>query len=149
MTHRAAPRRLLAGTRARAGRRLVTSPTRTCARLTLRTRAGTSDEHITLAQCLTKACTIDGSIIVTTPQEVSLLDVRKEINFCAKTKIPVLGVVEARSPPPPPRPGRLLAGRAWQNTRVDSAASSFRSRLSPPSLPPPRSTAPHRAALPA
>lgn len=36
-------------------------------------------------------------ITVTTPQEVSLLDVRKEINFCAKTKIPVLGVVENMS----------------------------------------------------
>ena len=27
-------------------------------------------------------------------QEISLLDVRKEINFCKKTKIPILGVVE-------------------------------------------------------
>jgi Mrp family chromosome partitioning ATPase len=58
---------------------------------------GTSDEHISLAQYLKKASDVDGALIVTTPQEVSLLDVRKEINFCAKTKIPVLGVVENMS----------------------------------------------------
>lgn len=57
------------------------------------TPPGTSDEHLTLVQYL-KNCNIKGSIIVTTPQEVSLLDVRKEINFCKKTEIKVLGVVE-------------------------------------------------------
>eukprot|EP00172_Hildenbrandia_rubra_P002432 Plantae.Rhodophyta-Hildenbrandia_rubra.ctg32787.p1 GENE.Plantae.Rhodophyta-Hildenbrandia_rubra.ctg32787~~Plantae.Rhodophyta-Hildenbrandia_rubra.ctg32787.p1 ORF type:complete len:357 (-),score=74.80 Plantae.Rhodophyta-Hildenbrandia_rubra.ctg32787:905-1918(-) len=54
---------------------------------------GTSDEHITLVQCL-RECDVDGALIVTTPQEVSLLDVRKEINFCKKAGIKVLGVVE-------------------------------------------------------
>ena len=54
---------------------------------------GTSDEHISIAQYLTTSH-IDGAIIVTTPQEVALLDVRKEINFCKKTHIPILGVVE-------------------------------------------------------
>lgn len=44
---------------------------------------GTSDEHISIAQYL-KASHVDGAVIVTTPQEVSLLDVRKEINFCKK-----------------------------------------------------------------
>jgi Mrp family chromosome partitioning ATPase len=58
---------------------------------------GTSDEHISLAQYLKKASTVDGAVIVTTPQEVSLLDVRKELNFCYKTKIPVMGVVENMS----------------------------------------------------
>ena len=37
---------------------------------------------------------MDGALIVTTPQEVALLDVRKEINFCHKAGIKVLGVVE-------------------------------------------------------
>lgn len=41
-----------------------------------------------------KGTGIDGAIIVTTPQEVALLDVRKEINFCVKTGVPVIGVVE-------------------------------------------------------
>jgi NUBPL iron-transfer P-loop NTPase len=36
---------------------------------------------------------VDGAVVVTTPQEVSLADVRKELNFCKKTAIPVLGVV--------------------------------------------------------
>ena len=44
---------------------------------------GTSDEHISIAQYL-KASQVDGAVIVTTPQEISLLDVRKEINFCKK-----------------------------------------------------------------
>lgn len=35
--------------------------------------------------------------MVTTPQEVALADVRKELNFCIKTKIPILGVVENMS----------------------------------------------------
>lgn len=54
---------------------------------------GTSDEHISVAQLL-KGCGVDGALVVTTPQEVALADVRKEVNFCKKTGIPVLGVVE-------------------------------------------------------
>jgi hypothetical protein len=36
-------------------------------------------------------------VVVTTPQAVSISDVRKEINFCAKTNIPVLGIIENMS----------------------------------------------------
>eukprot|EP00249_Psilotum_nudum_P008706 c21460_g1_i1 orf=47-1291(+) len=57
---------------------------------------GTSDEHISIAQYL-KATNVDGAVIVTTPQEVSIIDVRKEINFCKKVGIPILGVVENMS----------------------------------------------------
>uniref|UniRef100_A0A1D1YYL7 Cytosolic Fe-S cluster assembly factor NBP35 n=1 Tax=Anthurium amnicola TaxID=1678845 RepID=A0A1D1YYL7_9ARAE len=57
---------------------------------------GTSDEHISIAQYLL-ATGIDGAIIITTPQQVSLIDVRKEINFCKKVGIKVLGVVENMS----------------------------------------------------
>ncbi|KAH7438715.1 hypothetical protein KP509_04G028200 [Ceratopteris richardii] len=57
---------------------------------------GTSDEHISIAQYL-KATSVDGAIVVTTPQDVSIIDVRKEINFCQKVGIPVLGVVENMS----------------------------------------------------
>ena len=38
-----------------------------------------------------------GAVIVTTPQEVALLDVRKEINFLKKTETKILGVVENMS----------------------------------------------------
>lgn len=58
---------------------------------------GTSDEHITIAQCL-KATQPDGAVIVTTPQEVAIIDVRKEINFCRKVGLRVLGVVENMTP---------------------------------------------------
>jgi len=64
--------------------------------LVIDTPPGTSDEHISIAQYL-KATKSDGAIIVTTPQEVSLSDVRKEISFCRKTNIPIVGVVENMS----------------------------------------------------
>ena len=38
-----------------------------------------------------------GAVIVTTPQEVALADVRKEINFCNRTGTRILGVVENMS----------------------------------------------------
>ena len=63
--------------------------------LLIDTPPGTSDEHISLVQYLAKALgPDDGALVVTTPQEVSLMDVRKELSFCAKTKLRVLGVVE-------------------------------------------------------
>lgn len=54
---------------------------------------GTSDEHLAVNTYLSQ-CAIDGALVVTTPQAISLLDVRKEITFCHRTKIPVLGLVE-------------------------------------------------------
>lgn len=57
---------------------------------------GTSDEHISVMEAL-KTVKCDGAIIVTTPQQVSIEDVRKEITFCKKTEIPVLGIVENMS----------------------------------------------------
>lgn len=57
---------------------------------------GTSDEHISIVQFL-QASGVDGAVIVTTPQQVSLIDVRKEISFCKKVGIRVLGVVENMS----------------------------------------------------
>lgn len=44
-----------------------------------------------------KAAGITGAVIVTTPQEVSLLDVRKEITFCRKVNLPIIGVIENMS----------------------------------------------------
>lgn len=60
------------------------------------TPPGTSDEHLSIVTYLQESA-MDGAIIVTTPQEVSLMDVRKEINFCRKVKLPVIGVVENMS----------------------------------------------------
>mmetsp|Transcript_8743 Transcript_8743/g.22187 ORF Transcript_8743/g.22187 Transcript_8743/m.22187 type:complete len:369 (-) Transcript_8743:438-1544(-) len=63
--------------------------------LVIDTPPGTSDEHITIVNLLKDVLKPDdGAVVVTTPQEVAMMDVRKELNFCKKTKIPVLGVVE-------------------------------------------------------
>nr|XP_046196835.1 cytosolic Fe-S cluster assembly factor nubp1-like [Oncorhynchus gorbuscha] len=60
------------------------------------TPPGTSDEHLSIVQYLSSAH-IDGAVIITTPQEVSLQDVRKEIRFCQKVQLPIIGVVENMS----------------------------------------------------
>jgi len=60
------------------------------------TPPGTSDEHLSIVQYL-KSVFVDGAVVITTPQEVALLDVRKEINFCKKVGIPIIGVVENMS----------------------------------------------------
>ena len=63
--------------------------------LVIDTPPGTSDEHISIAQLLkTTLGPNDGAVVVSTPQEVAMADVRKELNFCKKTNIRVLGLVE-------------------------------------------------------
>lgn len=55
---------------------------------------GTGDEALSVAQLVED---IDGAIIVTTPQELSLIDVRKTVNFASKLDLPVTGIVENMS----------------------------------------------------
>ncbi|MBN1343206.1 MAG: P-loop NTPase [Phycisphaerae bacterium] len=55
---------------------------------------GTGDEPLSVAQLIEHPT---GAIVVTTPQEVALLDVRKSITFCGHLGMPVLGVVENMS----------------------------------------------------
>ncbi len=55
---------------------------------------GTGDEPLSVAQLIEKA---DGAVIVTTPQEVAVQDVRRCIDFCRQVDLPVLGVVENMS----------------------------------------------------
>ena len=54
---------------------------------------GTGDEPLTVAQTISDA----KAIIVTTPQEVSLADVRKSINFCKVVKMEIFGLIENMS----------------------------------------------------
>jgi Mrp family chromosome partitioning ATPase len=54
---------------------------------------GTGDEPLTIAQTILDA----KAIIVTTPQEVSLADVRKSISFCRTVKMDILGLIENMS----------------------------------------------------
>lgn len=55
---------------------------------------GTGDEPLSIAQMIDDA---DGAVVVTTPQEVALADVRKSIYFCKKLNVPILGVIENMS----------------------------------------------------
>jgi len=63
------------------------------------TPPGTSDEHISLVEALLKnpSTLPRGAVLVTTPQAVSTADVRKELDFCVKTRLPVLGIIENMS----------------------------------------------------
>ena len=54
---------------------------------------GTGDTQLTLAQKVP----VSGSIIVTTPQDIALLDARKAYKMFEKVDIPVLGIVENMS----------------------------------------------------
>lgn len=64
--------------------------------LVVDTPPGTSDEHLSVNTYL-RDVGVDGAVLITTPQEVALLDVRKEIDFCRKAGIRVLGLVENMS----------------------------------------------------
>jgi len=55
---------------------------------------GTGDEPLSIAQLVPDA---DGAVIVTTPQEVALLDSRKCVNFAKQLKLRVLGIIENMS----------------------------------------------------
>jgi ATP-binding protein involved in chromosome partitioning len=55
---------------------------------------GTGDEPLSIAQIIPK---ITGAIIVTTPQDVALVSVRKSITFVNKLNIPLLGIIENMS----------------------------------------------------
>ena len=69
---------------------------------------GTSDEPLSVAQNIPDA---DGVILVTTPQEVAVGDVRKSAHFVQKLDLPILGVVENMS-------GLTLRGRAPPHATV-------------------------------
>ena len=56
--------------------------------------AGTGDELISVAQLLKE---ITGAVIVSTPQQVSLLDMRRAIDFCKKMNIKIIGLIENMS----------------------------------------------------
>jgi ATP-binding protein involved in chromosome partitioning len=51
---------------------------------------GTGDIQLTIVQ----AVALHGAVIVTTPQEVALIDARKAVSMFQKTNVPVLGIVE-------------------------------------------------------
>jgi Mrp family chromosome partitioning ATPase len=66
---------------------------------------GTGDEPLTVIQTLQQ---VDGTVVVTTPQDVALSDVRKSISFCGQLNLPVLGVIENMSGLVCPRCGETV-----------------------------------------
>jgi len=54
---------------------------------------GTGDIQLSLCQSLS----IKGAVIVSTPQEISLIDVRKSINMFRRVNVPILGIVQNMS----------------------------------------------------
>ncbi len=55
---------------------------------------GTGDEPLSVIQLLQD---VDGAVIVTTPQDLALVDVRKSVTFCRHLNLPVIGVIENMS----------------------------------------------------
>ena len=51
---------------------------------------GTGDIQLTICQTVS----VDGAVIVTTPQEVALIDARKAVSMFAKVNVPILGLIE-------------------------------------------------------
>jgi Mrp family chromosome partitioning ATPase len=60
------------------------------------TPPGTSDEHLSVVSFMAQAG-IDGAVLVTTPEEVAISDVRREVKFCQKAGVKILGVIENMS----------------------------------------------------
>ena len=52
---------------------------------------GTGDEPLSIVQLIPG---IDGAVVITTPQQLSVIDVKKCVTFCRQLNVPVLGVIE-------------------------------------------------------
>ncbi len=55
---------------------------------------GTGDEPLSVCQLIDR---VDGAVIVTTPQKVAAVDVRKSVTFCRRLDVPILGIIENMS----------------------------------------------------
>jgi len=68
--------------------------------LIIDTPPGSSDEHITVMEALKESgvtAVVDGAVLVTTPQAVAVGDVRREVTFCRKVGLKILGIIENMS----------------------------------------------------
>jgi Mrp family chromosome partitioning ATPase len=62
--------------------------------LLIDTPPGTSDEHLAVLGVLSAAAAPHGALIVTTPSAVALAVVTRQLTFCRKMSIPIIGIVE-------------------------------------------------------
>jgi Mrp family chromosome partitioning ATPase len=83
---------------------------------------GTGDEPLTVAQTIPDA----KALIVTTPQEVSLADVRKSINFCRQVKMEILGLVENMSGLICPYCGKIIEVFKTQGGKITAQKEGLR-----------------------
>ncbi|HEX54618.1 MAG: ATP-binding protein [Candidatus Altiarchaeales archaeon] len=67
---------------------------------------GTGDEPLSIAQLISN---VDGSIIVTTPQDVALMDVKRAVNFSKRLGIKVIGIIENMSEFKCPHCGKVIS----------------------------------------
>ncbi len=65
---------------------------------------GTGDIQLTLAQRVA----LSGAVVVSTPQEVALIDVRRGVSMFEKTRVPILGVIENMAFFPDPTTGKPI-----------------------------------------
>jgi len=82
---------------------------------------GTGDEPLSVVQLLKK---VDGSLIVSTPQDIALLDARKTIKFSEKMGVPVVGLIENMSTFLCPHCGEPID--IFKGTGVKKAAADFK-----------------------
>ncbi len=67
---------------------------------------GTGDEVLSACQLIED---LDGAVVVTTPQKIAAIDVRKSITFCRQMQVPVLGIIENMSGFACPKCGEITA----------------------------------------
>jgi ATP-binding protein involved in chromosome partitioning len=84
---------------------------------------GTGDVQLTLAQRVA----LSGAVVVSTPQEVALIDVRRGVAMFEKTHVPILGVVENMAYFPDPSTGEPIPifGRGGAKTTAEALGAPF------------------------
>ena len=84
---------------------------------------GTGDIQLTLAQRVA----LSGAVVVSTPQDVALIDVRRGVSMFEKTRVPILGVIENMAYFPDPSTGEPIAifGRGGAKATAEALGAPF------------------------
>ena len=84
---------------------------------------GTGDIQLTLAQRVA----LSGAVVVSTPQEVALIDVRRGVSMFEKTHVPILGVIENMAYFPDPATGAPIPifGHGGAKATAETLGAAF------------------------